>query len=113
VLALVPAIPPAQLTGEGADFVAAFTDQHGRPQAYTAYAAEAAGVLLDAIARSDGTRASVLQQVRRAGPREGLLGRYRFDAAGDATLRRYAVLVVDDGRFRFDRVVDVSEPNQR
>lgn len=47
------------------------------------YAAEAADVVLDAIAASDGTRASVARGIRSTRARRGLLGRYRFDAAGD------------------------------
>jgi branched-chain amino acid transport system substrate-binding protein len=47
------------------------------------YAAQAAEVLLDAIARSDGTRASVLEQLFRTRVRDGLLGSFAFDANGD------------------------------
>jgi branched-chain amino acid transport system substrate-binding protein len=56
------------------------------------YAAEAANVLLDAIARSDGSRASVLREVRRTEVADGLLGPVRFDAAGD--LRDAPVTIV-------------------
>jgi branched-chain amino acid transport system substrate-binding protein len=40
---------------------------------------------------------------------DGLLGRWSFDANGDTTLRRFTDLVVDGGRFRFDRVLDLSD----
>jgi branched-chain amino acid transport system substrate-binding protein len=49
------------------------------------YAAQAAEVVLDAIARSDGTRASVLDALFRTEVRNGLLGSFGFDANGDIT----------------------------
>lgn len=47
------------------------------------YAAQATEVLLDAIARSDGTRRSVLDELFRTRVTNGLLGSFRFDANGD------------------------------
>jgi DNA-binding SARP family transcriptional activator/DNA-binding beta-propeller fold protein YncE len=46
-------------------------------------AAQAAEVLLDAIARSDGTRASVADAVLDTRLRDGIAGAVRFDANGD------------------------------
>jgi branched-chain amino acid transport system substrate-binding protein len=56
------------------------------------YAAQAADVLLDAIARSDGTRGSVLDQLRRTHVRDGLIGDVAFDARGD--IRQSAETIV-------------------
>jgi DNA-binding SARP family transcriptional activator/ABC-type branched-subunit amino acid transport system substrate-binding protein len=56
------------------------------------YAAQAADVLLDAIARSDGTRASVRRAVRGARPRDGLLGPVSFDRRGDISAPPISVL---------------------
>jgi DNA-binding SARP family transcriptional activator/ABC-type branched-subunit amino acid transport system substrate-binding protein/streptogramin lyase len=53
---------------------------------------EAALVVVDAIARSDGTRASVLQQLRAARMTGGLLGAFHFDANGDMTPSPFAIL---------------------
>jgi branched-chain amino acid transport system substrate-binding protein len=47
------------------------------------YAAQAAEVLLDAIARSDGTRRSVVEELFRTRVEGGLLGTFGFDANGD------------------------------
>ena len=47
------------------------------------YAAQATEVLLDAIARSDGTRRSVLDELFRMQVVDGLLGSFRFDSNGD------------------------------
>jgi ABC-type branched-subunit amino acid transport system substrate-binding protein/DNA-binding beta-propeller fold protein YncE len=48
-------------------------------------AAQAAEIVMDAIARSDGSRASVLAQLRRTRVKDGILGSFRFDSAGDMT----------------------------
>jgi DNA-binding SARP family transcriptional activator/ABC-type branched-subunit amino acid transport system substrate-binding protein len=49
------------------------------------YAAQATEVLLDAIARSDGTRASVVKELFETRVRDGLLGSFGFDRNGDIT----------------------------
>lgn len=79
------------------------------------YAAQAAVVLLDAIARSDGSRASVLREVRRMRVADGLLGPVRFDAAGDLLAAPVSVLRVRAGdRSRADfedtRIEQVLRP---
>jgi len=48
-------------------------------------AAQAAELVLDAIARSDGTRASVLEEIRGAEVKGGILGDFRLDRYGDIT----------------------------
>ena len=40
---------------------------------------------MQAIARSDGTRASVLEELRATRVKDGLLGSFRFDRNGDLT----------------------------
>jgi branched-chain amino acid transport system substrate-binding protein len=47
------------------------------------YAAQAAEVMLDAIARSNGTRPSIVAQLFATKIRDGLVGAVAFDAAGD------------------------------
>jgi ABC-type branched-subunit amino acid transport system substrate-binding protein len=46
-------------------------------------AAQATEVVLEAIARSDGTRASVLREMRALQVEDGILGSFRFDRLGD------------------------------
>jgi DNA-binding SARP family transcriptional activator/ABC-type branched-subunit amino acid transport system substrate-binding protein len=53
------------------------------PDYGAAYGAQAAEILLDAIARSDGTRASVTREVFRTRVTDGILGDIRFDRKGD------------------------------
>ena len=70
---------------------ARFVKRFGRTQAgaeiepSSVYAAQAAEVLLDAIARSDGTRASVVEELFRTRVNDGLLGAFGFDRNGDIT----------------------------
>jgi ABC-type branched-subunit amino acid transport system substrate-binding protein/streptogramin lyase len=47
--------------------------------------AQATELVLRAIAASDGTRASVLDRLRRSQERHGILGTFRFDDKGDMT----------------------------
>jgi ABC-type branched-subunit amino acid transport system substrate-binding protein len=53
--------------------------------------AQATELVLDAVARSDGTRASVLEEVRRARVRDGILGDFRIDRYGDITPARLGI----------------------
>jgi DNA-binding SARP family transcriptional activator/ABC-type branched-subunit amino acid transport system substrate-binding protein len=53
------------------------------PDFGAAYGAQAAEILLDAIARSDGTRSSVTREVFRTRVEDGILGDIRFDRNGD------------------------------
>jgi len=109
-LVLFGAIPPDRLSGNGADFVEAYTRLHGEPRTYTVAAAEAAGVIMAAIRRSNATRRGVARAVLATRFYDGLLGQWSFDRFGDTTLRRVAVLGVRDGRFRFERDLDVPAP---
>jgi branched-chain amino acid transport system substrate-binding protein len=71
------------------------------------YAAQAAEVLLDAIARSDGTRGSVLQELFRTRVRNGILGSFGFDENGDVTEAPVTVLRVV-GQGTSNRVASVE-----
>ena len=91
--------PDSALGAAGSRFLDAFGRDYGRPAPdYTAaYAAQAAQLLLDAIARSDGTRGSVNRELRatRTGA-AGILGAVDFDTNGDLTAG--AVTIVRIGR---------------
>jgi ABC-type branched-subunit amino acid transport system substrate-binding protein/DNA-binding beta-propeller fold protein YncE len=58
-------------------------------------AAQATDVVMDAIARSDGTRASVLEELRTVEVEDGLLGDFRLDR-GDITPAQIAIFRVSD-----------------
>jgi branched-chain amino acid transport system substrate-binding protein len=72
-----------------------------------AEAAPAAEVLLDAIARSDGTRASVVEELFETRLKGGTLGSVSFDQRGDITPARMALFTILNGAVVVDGVVRV------
>ena len=92
-MAMPDAIPDAgSLTPAAERFV---TDNgssgHG---SYALQAAQSADVALQAIARSDGTRASVLRSLRSLRVKDGILGSFAFDRHGDMTPATVTILRV-------------------
>ena len=78
---VVAGVPVERLGEAGRDFVTHFATAIGRsPHPYAVYAAQAANLLLDAIARSNGTRRSVARAVLATKVRKGLTGTFAFDA---------------------------------
>jgi ABC-type branched-subunit amino acid transport system substrate-binding protein/streptogramin lyase len=59
---------------------------------YAMYAAQAAEVMLDAIARSDGTRPSVTRELMTTRVQNGFLGSFRFDRNGDTNRQWVTIL---------------------
>jgi ABC-type branched-subunit amino acid transport system substrate-binding protein len=55
-------------------------------------AGQATELVMDAIARSDGTRASVLEKLRASQVKDGILGSFGFDADGDITTAAIPIL---------------------
>jgi DNA-binding SARP family transcriptional activator/ABC-type branched-subunit amino acid transport system substrate-binding protein/DNA-binding beta-propeller fold protein YncE len=93
--------PNSALGPAGRRFVADFaaTQPGGVVPSYTAaYAGQAAEVLLDAIARSDGTRGSVARALYGASVPDGILGPFGIDRNGDATVNPITILRVTDRR---------------
>jgi branched-chain amino acid transport system substrate-binding protein len=83
-----PGVPVGQLKGAGRKFVLGFKKANGGklPDPYTAYAAQAAQVLLQAIASSDGSRGSVSSHLFGIRIKGGILGNFAIDKNGDTTL---------------------------
>jgi branched-chain amino acid transport system substrate-binding protein len=72
--------------------------QRGAPVEPSAvYAAQATEVLLDALARSDGTRRSVVEELFRTRVVDGLLGTFGFDANGDVSESPMTIVQVRRG----------------
>jgi DNA-binding SARP family transcriptional activator/ABC-type branched-subunit amino acid transport system substrate-binding protein len=59
---------------------------------------EAAQIVIDAIAHSNGSRASVLQQLRLSKLRTGLFGGFHFDRNGDITPGPFTIFRITGGR---------------
>ncbi len=108
-------VPPDQLTGDGATFIAKYKEKYpdAPPEAYTAYGYEAAKVLLAAIDRAAATnpsdmaglRAAVLKEVFATKDYKGVLGTWSFNAEGDTSLTEMSGNIVTGGAFVFDSVI--------
>ena len=81
----VAGVPIDDFKGAGAEFAAAFKPSlGGKPiDPYAIYGAQAAQVMLDAIAASDGSRASVIEQLFATKVTDGYLGSFDINENGD------------------------------
>jgi branched-chain amino acid transport system substrate-binding protein len=109
VFGSAPVLNPPDLTGAGADFVAAYTEAYGVPDVYTAYGAAAAQVLLDAIGRSDGTRQDVVAKLFETSIEDGIVGPMSFDENGDPESRLLSIFKGIDGTWAFEKAVQLGE----
>lgn len=101
-----PGIPTEQLKGAGKKFADEFGAQIGRaPDPYTNYAAQAAEVLLDSIAESDGTRAGVASKLFGRKVDNGILGSFEIDENGDTTLGTVSVFRVESAEGKFQKTI--------
>ena len=102
----LPAPAPQRLRGAGRQFVADFGKALGRPvEFYSVTAAQAADVLLDAIAGSDGTRASVTREIFKTQVSNGILGSFGFDRKGDTTAGSVTIYRVVDGQPELESLI--------
>jgi branched-chain amino acid transport system substrate-binding protein len=102
-----PGVPEDQLKGDGAQFVTDFKAETGKTTVdpYTAYAAQAAVVLLDAIDRSDGSRASVAEELFNTDIKGGILGDFTIDENGDTSLGTVTFFQVKNGEPEFNKLI--------
>jgi branched-chain amino acid transport system substrate-binding protein len=101
-----PGLPAAQLKGEGKTFVDEFTAEIGTaPNPYTAYAAQAAVILLDSIADSDGSRAQVSEGLFNRDVKDGILGDFKIDENGDTTLGIVSVYQIKNQKETFVKTI--------
>ncbi|MBA3367049.1 MAG: branched-chain amino acid ABC transporter substrate-binding protein [Actinobacteria bacterium] len=82
------------LKGEGKTFLDGFKKQLGNEPAdpYSVYGAQAAEVLLAAIERSDGTRASVVEELFKTKVKDGILGTFNINENGDVAQGKGVVI---------------------
>jgi DNA-binding SARP family transcriptional activator/DNA-binding beta-propeller fold protein YncE len=100
-----PGLPIDHLGPRGRQFLREFkATQPGIPiRSEAVYAAAATEVLLDAITRSHGTRASVSRQLLATRINDGIIGPVRFDANGDIIAPPVTIMRI----VRHDRVSDL------
>lgn len=103
-------VPPEKLTGNGKRFVQRFTKKYGPPQSYSAYAYDAAGIVVSAIERCAGgdgvNRACVLKELFATQEHDGALGRFSITETGDTTITTLTGLTVKQHAWQFDRVIE-------
>jgi branched-chain amino acid transport system substrate-binding protein len=105
--------PANQLPPAGQRFVSELSKTQSRRNVsfYAPYAAQAAEVLLQAIAHSDGTRASVTRELLGVRIQDGILGSFEFDPSGEPTASLFPIFRVTptapEVLYPADRVVDV------
>jgi branched-chain amino acid transport system substrate-binding protein len=110
-------IPPEKLGPAGQKFIDEYEQNYDDTvQPYTAYAYEAANVMLDAIERASKDagggvpdRKAVVDQVFATQDYTGVLGTWSFDNDGDTSLTKLSIQEVEDGEFRLNRVLDVND----
>lgn len=111
-LATFGGLPPEQLKGAGAEFIKQYQKKYGKPQAYTAYAYDAAGIAVEAIERcaaGDGvTRKCVVDELFKTKDYSGALGTFSITETGDTTLSVLSGLEVKGGNWQFSRALDVG-----
>ena len=118
----VAGLPRERLGPTGRRFVSEFgaTRPGGQVPTLALYAAAATEVMLDAIARSDGTRESVSRALAGVRLQDGPLGPIALDGNGEPDRHPIAVVRADHGGEPHDpggtqggTVVDVIEPEAR
>lgn len=103
-------IPNERLGEAGREFVASFTKRNGGPPTgYAAHAAQAMDVLLDAIGRSDGTRASVARNLFSTRISNGILGSFWITSTGDTTLNAVTIFRIVHGKVTTYDTITVPE----
>jgi branched-chain amino acid transport system substrate-binding protein len=109
VVVAIASVPDRLLPPAGRRFAAQFEQRYGtRPCCYAVHTGEAAGILVDAIAASDGSRDAVLDRLFRTRVRDGLLGSFTFDRYGDTSLSTQALYRIERGKLRFVTVLSPS-----
>ena len=112
----VPGIPPEELPPGGQTFVRDFGKPASRVQVGgigAPEAAQATEVLLDAIARSDGTRASVVEELFQTKVEGGILGSFSFDRFGDIVPAPVSLYRFERGEIVVDGVIRVPLDSAR
>ena len=96
-----PTTPPEELTGSSKEFADAFAAEEGKGlEVYTIYAAAAAQVLVDAIARSDGTRADVIAKLYET-DLDTATGPMSFGETGDPVSPVQTIYLAKGGEWTF------------
>jgi len=100
-------VPAQRLTGRGAEFYRNYKKTYGiEPEGYAVYGYEAAQVVLEGIRRAGvKDRTAILAAVASLKDFQGALGTWSFDQNGDTSLRTMSGNTVENGAFKFNKVL--------
>src|SRR4029450_9342950 len=108
----VAGVPIDQFKGKGAEFIEAFKPRPGgKPVApYAIYGAQAAQVMLNAIAASDGSRGDVIAKLFEQKINDGYLGTFEINENGDPGGAEGAVVgfTISKATTKLERVTTIS-----
>lgn len=101
-------VPPDKLTGKGKEFYEGYKKRfNAEPEGYAVYGYECARVVLDAIARTGKKdRAAIVAAVAATNDFTGALGTWSFDENGDTSLTVMSGNTVEDGEFKFVKLLE-------
>ncbi len=106
----VAGLPNEELGSSGKKFVSDFQAANGKaPDPYSVYAAQAAEVLLSAIERSDGSRASISEELFKTDIKNGILGSFTIDKNGDTTSNPVTIYRIKGGKQTTFKVITPSQ----
>jgi branched-chain amino acid transport system substrate-binding protein len=90
----------SKLGPKGKKFVSDFgaTQSGGHVDPYAVYAAQAAQIVLDAIAKSDGSREQVIANLFKTKVTDGILGSFQITSTGDVSKPTYAFYKIQNGQ---------------
>ena len=102
----IAGLPNEKLGSVGRKFLTDFKAFQGKTaDPYAVYAGQAAVVLLDAIARSNGTRPSVTSELFKTKVTNGIFGSFNIDRNGDTTLKGITIYKIVNGSGHFNRLI--------
>jgi branched-chain amino acid transport system substrate-binding protein len=103
-------LPARALPPNGRRFAHEFEQRFGTlPCCYAMQTAQAMSLALDAIGKSNGSRASVLRDLFHTRAPDGLIGSVALDRYGDSTLRQVGIYRIRDARTRYVTAIAPSE----
>jgi branched-chain amino acid transport system substrate-binding protein len=102
----VAGLPNEQLKGTGKAFVAGFKKATGQvADPYAVYAAQAAEIMVQAIANSNGTRSSITANLFKTKIKNGILGSFTINANGDTSSNPVTIYRVKGGQSTTFKVI--------
>jgi branched-chain amino acid transport system substrate-binding protein len=106
LLTTIAVVPARALPPTGRAFAEEFRRRYSQyPCCFSVNVAQAARMVLDAIAQSEGSRAKVRTALFDARVKSGLIGDFAIDRHGDTTLTKMGLFRIKDGEGHFDGTI--------